>query len=73
MATYPVTPVEGDTSGRQPGARRFKTRREADAFLAHERDAGRFAILYKEDYGYSREVARVNAFHRPPDHRTIDS
>ena len=60
MATYIVTPVDGDTAGRGPGARRFKTRSAADAFFTKERDAGRPAIMYKEDYDHSGEVDRAN-------------
>jgi hypothetical protein len=61
MATYIVTHIEGDTDGRRdPQARRFKTRSEADALLEHERAQGKFAILYKEDYERSGEVTRVN-------------
>ena len=37
MATYIVTPVEGDTGGRQTGAHRFKTRAEANAFFKGQR------------------------------------
>ncbi len=60
VATYIVTPIEGDESGRQPGAKRFKTRWEAQEHFDSERDQGRFVIMYKEDYDRSGEVMRAN-------------
>jgi hypothetical protein len=62
MATYVVTPSETDNWGDDtPGARRFKYKSEAEAFLEHEREAGRFARLGVFDKNQFTELKRVNS------------
>ena len=61
MAYYAVTSSETDNWGDDtPGARRFNHKSEADVFLTHEQDMGRFARLVVWDKGAWKELARIN-------------
>jgi hypothetical protein len=55
MSTYAVSNYPHDDYAEQSG-RRFKTRSDADAYLAHEREMGKPAFLFRWDNGQGRQI-----------------
>ncbi len=58
MATYAVTYSEDDNWGEEFPACRYKSRREANAHFAHERERGRFVRLTRWAHGEWKEMDR---------------